>query len=97
MNIEIEVQKPALLIATDVYHPGWKVSIDGKEAEPIQVNYLQRGVWLDEGKHMVKWIFRPSAVKWSLFSVALGLLGLILLAYLSKGRQGDLIDSRRKD
>ena len=92
MNIEIEVQKPALLIATDVYHPGWKVTVDGLEQESLRVNYLQRGVWLDEGKHTVKWIFRPSAVKWSLFSVALGLLGLILLAYLRKGRQGDLTD-----
>jgi hypothetical protein len=76
MNIELEVETPALLITTDLYYPGWEVRVDGRAAEPLEVNYLQRGVWLERGRHRVEWILNPPSLKWGLLSIIGGLLGL---------------------
>jgi len=77
MDIEINIKVPSLLITTDVYYPGWEVRVDGEKKAPLQVNYLQRGVWLPEGRHTVEWTFSPRSLKWGLLGVGLGLLGIL--------------------
>jgi len=82
MNIEIDVKIPALLISTDIFYPGWEVEVDGLTGTPLQINYLQRGVWLEEGSHRVEWVFRPKSVKWGFVGMGAGLIGLFgLLIY----------------
>ena len=87
MNIEIDVKVPALLITTDVFYAGWEVCVDGEEKIPLRVNYFQRGVWLDEGNHVVKWAFRPPAVKWGFLCMGTGLLGLVVLLVWPRRRE----------
>jgi len=84
MNIDIDVKAPSLLITTDVYYPGWEVKVDGGEKTPLQINYLQRGVWLDEGNHLVEWVFSPPEVKWGFVGVGIGLIGLVCLMVRSR-------------
>ncbi|HPJ72483.1 MAG TPA: hypothetical protein PK636_07350, partial [bacterium] len=75
MNVAISVEVPALLVATDVFHPDWEVMVDGAPAAPLRVNYIQRAVYLEPGEHEVEWSFRPPAVRRGLWLVAVGLLG----------------------
>ncbi len=77
MVIEMRVEKPSLLITTDVWYPGWEVKVDGSCRRPSMVNYLQRGVWLERGNHLIEWSFHPPAVKWGFALVGLGLLGIV--------------------
>ena len=77
MNIQIEVKKAALLVTTDVFYPGWRVKVDGRDKNPLRVNYLQRGVWLSKGLHQVEWLFRPPAVKWGFMLLGFGIIGLV--------------------
>lgn len=81
MIIEAEIHQPALLVSTDVYHPGWEVRVDGEKRQPIQVNYLQRAVPVRPGDRTVEWLFRPVAVSWGLglFAFGLVLLGGIII------------------
>ncbi len=37
-------QRPALLVLTDSYYPGWNVTVDGRPAHLLRVDYLLRGV-----------------------------------------------------
>ena len=87
MNIEIDVKVPSLLISTDIYYPGWVVKVDEEEKTPLRINYLQRGVWLDKGNHVVKWAFRPPAVKWGFLCMGTGLLGLVVLLVWPRRRE----------
>ena len=87
MNIEIDVKVPALLITTDVFYAGWEVCVDGEDKIPLRVNYCQRGIWLDEGNHVVKWTFRPPAVKWGFLCMGTGLLGLVVLLVWPRRRE----------
>ncbi len=80
MIIEAEIRRPALLVTTDVYHPGWEVRVDGERREPLQVNYLQRAVPVRPGDRLVEWTFRPRAVRLGLGLFAFGLAVLAVAA-----------------
>ena len=51
--------KPGLLVLGDVYYPGWKALVDGKEAKIYKANYVMRAVALPEGRHKVEFIYTP--------------------------------------
>lgn len=87
----IDVKVPAMLVCTDIYHPGWRVQVDGRPAHLYRVNFLQRGVWLEAGWHRVEMKFRPKAMTIWMISAPLGialLLGLSLLAMKGKRDKG---------
>jgi len=80
LSAEIDVKVPALLVCTDIYHPGWQIRVDDKPTRLYRVNFLQRGVWLDAGRHRVEMKFWPRAMNLWLLSSVLGLALLITLS-----------------
>jgi hypothetical protein len=49
-----------LFLSETYYQPGWKATIDGKEAEIIRANYLFRGLVVPPGEHTIEMRFEPS-------------------------------------
>jgi len=45
------------------YSKGWKATIDGQEAEILNVNYVLRGLQIPAGKHTIEFKFEPEVVK----------------------------------
>lgn len=86
MSVEIEVNTSAaaMLVVSDVYYPGWRASIDGREAESLCVNYVLRGVKIPAGNHKVKFEFVPS--KLYLGALVSTLSSSIILLLLAFGR-----------
>ena len=74
VEIDVEMKSPAILVTTDVFHPAWRVEVDGRPANDLRVNYLQRAVCLNPGIHQVKWVFSPPEVRWGLLLVGGGIL-----------------------
>lgn len=90
--LDLVVVQPAMLVMTDVWHPDWKVTLEGTPAELFRVNYLQRGVWCPAGEYRLVMSFRPSTLPPGLAAAGAGLgaLGvLIFLAFRSRRRRGD--------
>lgn len=58
-RIVLDSQGPGLLVLSEVYYPGWQVTVDGRLAEIIPVEGVFRGVILPTGKHEVVFQFRP--------------------------------------
>ncbi|MBQ4821914.1 YfhO family protein [Aquimarina sp. MMG016] len=50
-------------VFSEVYYPGWKASIDGKEVGHAQVNYTLRGLPIPAGKHKIEFRFDPQVIK----------------------------------
>ena len=51
-----------LAVFSEIYYPkGWKVFIDGTEAEIIQANYVLRALEIPAGAHEIKFVFKPDA------------------------------------
>jgi hypothetical protein len=67
-NIRIKTSSgyPGYLVLSEIYYPGWKAKVDGKEVPVLRGNYLFRVIPLEKGDHEVRlyfvsWPFRIGA------------------------------------
>ena len=59
--IETRVARPALLVLTDSWFPGWKATVDGAERPIHRVDYLIRGVSVPAGARRVEFRYEPGS------------------------------------
>src|SRR5581483_4520196 len=74
LEVEVEVDRPGMLVVTDSYYPGWHASVDGQTAPLWIADLLFRGVPVPAGRHRVRLWYDPLSVK------AGGALSLLALA-----------------
>ncbi len=86
LEMKVKVSKPCMLVVTDLWHPDWRVTVDGEGKRLWRVNYLQRGVWVGPGHHRIVMEFLPSSLKHGLALTALGLIVLGGLLFFSRNR-----------
>jgi hypothetical protein len=60
--IDVEDADPGILVLSDTWYPGWRVTVDGVPADMLRVNYALRGVFLAAGAHRVTFSFRPKTL-----------------------------------
>lgn len=85
VQLSIGVPDSCYLVVSDVYYPGWRVFVDGKEEDLLRADYAFRAVRVGAGVHTVKMTYSSVYFKIGvLFTVA----GIALLAVLisSKSR-----------
>lgn len=58
VSVEVE-SEGGLLVLSDLYYPGWKVKVDGKDEDMIKVFGVLRGVPVKSGKSEVIFTYRP--------------------------------------
>jgi len=63
ITLEAFLEKNGLLFLSEIYYPGWKAYVDGKETKIYCANYTFRAVPLTRGKHTVKFIYAPESFK----------------------------------
>ncbi len=76
-----------LLLLADTWYPGWEATVDGRPARILRANLAQRAVELAPGSHQVVFRFRSRSVFLGSFLTGLGLLALLLSAWLSRPRR----------
>lgn len=59
IEISTNSDKDGLLFVSDTYDPGWRVKIDGQDAEVIVANGALKSVFVPEGEHQVIFKYRP--------------------------------------
>jgi hypothetical protein len=79
MEVRTSSASPAILVTSDAYYPGWKVSIDGQNARLFRADYAIRGVWLPAGQHVVRFQFRPRSFYYGATISAISLLALLVI------------------
>lgn len=89
VRIEAELVRAGFVVLVDSYDPGWRATVDGREAAVSQANVTFRAVAVPAGRHVVEHVYRPRAVTWGLaFSGASLALALAALA----GRRGRMLE-----
>jgi hypothetical protein len=84
--LQVQASKPALLVVSDIYYPGWQAFLDGIECPIFRADYLFRAVLIPSGRHIVEFKYQP-------FSFALGVtlfvitFGTILVLSIYSGLQ----------
>jgi len=58
-KVDVEMQQDGFLVLSENYYPAWKAYVDGKESDSdiYRADYLFRAVYLDKGRHEVKFVF----------------------------------------
>jgi hypothetical protein len=80
MEIKAYSDSPALLVTSDIYYPGWRVTIDGQKAEILRVDFTLRGVMVPAGKHTIRFEYIPRALYFGL-AISIGAV-IILIVFL---------------
>jgi hypothetical protein len=81
VEISTEPAGDALMILSDLYYPGWEVTVDGEPAELLCANYLMRGVALKAGPHTVRFEFKPKSIRNGLAMTAAGLAAMLAMLF----------------
>jgi len=76
IQIEARTEKPGVLVISESSYPGWKVTVDGHDREPLWLDLLFQGVALEPGSHHIVFRFKPE--RFRLF-LSISLISLTLL------------------
>ena len=78
ITIDVDIPETQLLVVAERYHPGWKVSVDGRPSESIRVYQDFLGCVVQAGDSQVCLSFQPASLRIGSIACFSGLLGLII-------------------
>lgn len=56
-------ERPAVVVVTDAFFPGWRATVDGSPATLLRVNTVFRGVAVPAGEHVVELRYQPESLR----------------------------------
>ncbi|HVX14176.1 MAG TPA: YfhO family protein [Pirellulales bacterium] len=60
VQVETESQSATFCVLSDIYYPGWRVTVDGQPAKIFRTDYVLMGVELPPGRHTVLFEYIPT-------------------------------------
>lgn len=79
---EADAKKDELAVFSEIYYPkGWQITIDGKPAAMLLVNYTLRALPVPAGMHTIEFRFEPHSIRIT-DTIAYGALLIMLLTAL---------------
>ena len=81
LKYTIQSQKGGVVVFSEIYYPGWSVTIDGKPAEMGRVNYVLRALKVPAGRHEIVATFRPASVT-TTNNIAYAALAITILLFV---------------
>lgn len=80
--------RPAYLVLSEAYYPGWRARVDGADAPIYQADYLFRAVYLTPGEHEIVFAFMPASYVASALATAAGLACVTSCFIVAAWRRG---------
>jgi uncharacterized membrane protein YfhO len=59
MTLDVSTERDGLLVLSEIWYPGWKAFVDGKETPLYRTDYSLRGIVVPAGRHNLEVVFRP--------------------------------------
>ncbi len=87
VEIDVKLDSPGIVVLSDIYFPGWEMTIDRKPAPILKTNHMMRGALVPSGPHRLVYRYRPKSVVSGFALSGIGLIGLIATAiWARRGR-----------
>ncbi len=87
--LDATLERPGLVVLADVNYPGWRLTIDGKEAPILLANRAMRGAAVSAGRHRLEYRYEPMSFRVGLAVSAAGAIGLAGLVVAAARRRGN--------
>jgi hypothetical protein len=89
VHARVSVDRPALIVFTEMYDPGWAATVDGEPVQVWKANYALRGVVVGPGEHTVEMRYSsaPFRLGLAITLVTAAALGLSVLLRLAVSRR----------
>ena len=85
VSIEANLGQPGILVLTDIWHPNWTLTVNGRKQHLGRVDGAFRGLALPAGRHFVEMNYAPRTLLAGRILSALGLL-LALALFVARRR-----------
>jgi len=63
VEVRCRMEAPGILVLSDTYYPGWKVTVDGSPGRILRADWAFRGVPMRRGTHEVRFTYEPSSFR----------------------------------
>lgn len=85
-RMTVDAAEPGTVELSQQNAPGWRVFVDGREAETLTISGLFRGVRVPAGRHEVAWRYRPASFVAGAVTTILTLFSLQLFLFVKPSR-----------
>ena len=75
--LDVATSAAGLVVVSELHHPSWRATIDGKRSGVVRADYALIGVPVEAGRHRVELAFEPTSL---LVGQAISLAGLLGMA-----------------
>ncbi|MCP4953591.1 MAG: YfhO family protein [Proteobacteria bacterium] len=86
IELSVRASKPAIVVLTDAFYPGWAAYVDGKETNIYRANSLFRAVEVPPGNHTVRYHYRPNSFYLGM-GITLSTVGFTLFLVFARRRR----------
>lgn len=97
VSLQVELCRAGVVILTDTYYDGWKVTVDGKAQRLYRADYLFRGVHSEKGRHTMEFVYDPLSYKAGVVVSGLSIGILLLLTLWPAFRRTRAVTSRQNE
>jgi len=59
IKIQTKSTEKGFMVFSDTYYPGWVSYVDKNKQNIIKTNLYLRGIFLDEGEHIIEFVYKP--------------------------------------
>jgi uncharacterized membrane protein YfhO len=80
--LDADLPCDGLVVVSSTLVPGWRATVDGREASLMEANLLMPAVAVPSGRHRIELVYRPRSVAIGALLTALGLLGAAVVSRL---------------
>ncbi|MGD0436245.1 MAG: YfhO family protein [Bryobacteraceae bacterium] len=86
LTLDAKLACDGMVVISDTYFPGWKVTIDGVPSEIREVYGALRGVVVSQGQHRIRMWYRPRSVVAGSILTFVGMIGICAIGLWERGR-----------
>jgi uncharacterized membrane protein YfhO len=87
VRLDVQVSRPALLLLSDTYMPGWRCWVDDQLVTIHRGNYLFRAIELLPGGHVVEFRYRTAGVVAGAIVSSVSVGAMVVVAALLQRRR----------
>jgi hypothetical protein len=94
-ELKVNAPTPGVLVASQIYYPGWKASIDGVTVPVVSANYTLAAISLPSGPHDVRVFYAPASIRIGAIASVVSLLILTALFWFLPPAPAECVDAAR--